>query len=359
MSANTKLLKGGKRQKESEMCEKLRLVDSELVSFYQYCQQMGFTPSEMEVICSPLFDVMQKNNLKRIFKVIISLLVLCATIYAATQVGSIAIHASAFGRIAMIKILPLWDWRHLFYETCLIGNPFYGEYTLTEDDCVSCESLESIDIANKVSYDFLLDNYLNRDAPIIITDAMDNWPAMNSDDFLFNNISQIYLQDEKLIDTVPCVLSTNLRTGTSDLLTFLKRIHNPAIDKWFVHWQNCDIHAVKALRKFYQRPYFLSNSVSPAHFNWVLMASDYSTNNYKTVELDSGLIMLAQLRGMTAFRLTPHKPCNESCPQLTGNLQHGEMLVFTNYLWAFEYYPGQKMDNIAVLTETVWDESTL
>ena len=49
--------------------------------------------------------------------------------------------------------------------------------------------------------------------------------------------------------------------------------------------QNCDIHAVKALRKFYQRPYFLSSSVSPAHFNWVLMSSDYNTKIYKKVRI--------------------------------------------------------------------------
>jgi hypothetical protein len=24
----------------------------------------------------------------------------------------------------------------MFYESCLVPNPFYGEYTLTEEDCV-------------------------------------------------------------------------------------------------------------------------------------------------------------------------------------------------------------------------------
>nr|CAD7572276.1 unnamed protein product [Timema californicum] len=43
------------------------------------------------------------------------------------------------------------------------------------------------------------------------------------------------------------------------------------------------------------------------------------------VELDSGLIMLAQLRGSTSFKLTPHNPCNSSCPELLGDLQEGEM----------------------------------
>lgn len=47
---------------------------------------------------------------------------------------------------------------------------------------------------------------------------------------------QLYLQDDKLVETVPCILTTNLRTGSADLLAFLKRIHSPSVDKWFVHW---------------------------------------------------------------------------------------------------------------------------
>nr|CAD7401285.1 unnamed protein product [Timema poppensis] len=154
---------------------------------------------------------------------------------------------------------------------------------LTAWPAKSCEALEQVDRLGSVAYEHLLDSYLNRDAPLIVMDAMESWAVMNTDNFWFDNITQLYLQDEKLVDTVPCILTTNLRPGSSDLHAFLKRINSPKIDKWFVHWlgQNCDIHAVKALRKFYQRPYFLSSSVSPAHFNWVLMSSDYTTKIYK------------------------------------------------------------------------------
>lgn len=121
----------------------------------------------------------------------------------------------------------------------------------------------------------------------------------------------------------------------------------------FLPQANCDILAVKALRRTYQRPYFLSDSVSPAHFNWVLMSSNYNTSVYKKVsrvdeydttgrpsrtleslwckraffqvEPDSGLIMLAQIRGSTSYRLTPHRACNASCTQLAGELFEGEM----------------------------------
>ncbi|GLH14005.1 Uncharacterized protein GBIM_18454 [Gryllus bimaculatus] len=355
--AGVRTARSQRKQKEMEYQEKLKLLDEELMSFYLYCQQVGFTEAEMNIICAPLVSALRRSQLKKGAKILASVILILGTIYGICQMGSVSMHLTAIGRLFMIKLLPFWDWTSMFYESCLVSNPFYGEYTLTEEDCVSCEALENIDRMGGVTYEQLLDNYISRDAPLIVVDAMENWLVMNTDDFWFDNITQLYLNDDKLIDTVPCILTTNLRPGSSDLHVVLKRIHSPKVDKWFVHWQNCDIHAVKALRKFYQRPYFLSSIVSPAHFNWVLMSSDYNTKIYKKVELDSGLIMLAQLRGSTSFRLSPHNPCNSSCPELQGDLQEGEMLVFTNFMWTFEYFPGRNLDNVAILTETVWEES--
>ncbi|XP_026272107.1 uncharacterized protein LOC113202212 [Frankliniella occidentalis] len=338
--------------------EKLRVLDEELVSFHQYCQQAGFTPEEMAVICAPLVDSVRAAKLRSAAKTGACMLVAVGLIalLASSTTASPSLHFTALGRLVMIKVLPFWDWTSIFYESCLVANPFFGAPSFAEEDCVACESLKHVDRLSDVSYEHLLDNYLSRDAPAIVVDAMEAWPVMTTDHFYFDNVTQIYLEDDKLIDTVPCILTSNLRTGSSDLHAFLKRIRNPSVEKWFVHWQNCDIHAVKALRRMYQRPYFLSNSVSPAHFNWVLMSSNYNTSVYKKVDPDSGLIMLAQIRGSTSFRLTPHKACNTSCSELTGSLHEGEMLVFTNFIWSFEYYPGRSLDNVAILTETVWDE---
>jgi len=42
----------------------------------------------------------------------------------------------------------------MFYESCLVSNPFYGEYTLTEEDCVV--SHENI---GNISYKLHFDNF--------------------------------------------------------------------------------------------------------------------------------------------------------------------------------------------------------
>lgn len=342
-----------------ERSEKLKVIDDELLSFYQYCEKAGFTTSEMEMICAPLTSALRQRNMKRSLKTMLLILGFIFGVYAAREGYMFGPHFSAVGRLIMIKLLPFWDWTSMFYNSCLISNPLYKGYSLQKEDCVSCESLEKIERIGEVTFYHLVDDYLSRDTPVIVVDAMTYWPVMNTDHFYFENITQAYLKNEKLMDTVPCVLISNIRPGSSDLLAFLKRIQSPRADKWFVHWQNCDINAVKALRKFYQRPYFLSSSVAPAHFNWVLMSSDYNAKLYKKVELDTGLIMLAQLRGSTSFKLTAHSPCNSTCSELSGDLQEGEMLVFTNFMWSFEYCPGRHMDNVAILTETIWEENAI
>lgn len=104
MSSTNKNARSGKRQKELEYCEKLQLVDAELMSFYQYCQQMGFTESEMEVICSPLLEAMHKNTLKKMLKSAVIVILIGVVLYALVQMGTVAVHLSAIGRILMIKV---------------------------------------------------------------------------------------------------------------------------------------------------------------------------------------------------------------------------------------------------------------
>jgi len=86
--------------------------------------------------------------------------------------------------------------------------------------------------------------------------------------------------------------------------------------------------------------------------------------------------MLYQVRGTTTFRLNPLSHCEGICSDLTATLQEGEIrkfplfmhflkalkiifsfisVMFLNYFWEFEYYPGRGAENIAFLTETAWD----
>jgi len=344
------------RKREPDYQEKLQQIEQELCAFCDYVEQVGFSPEEVRYICAPYTNILfPRSTLKLVLQYITFISLIAGVIYSSTQMTIINLHVAALGRIFLIQLLPVWDWTKIFYENCLVNNPMY-RFSLTENDCITCETLDHIERISDVDYQLLVEKYLSRDGPVIVNDAMTQWPVMKTDNFYFDNVTSIYLDDEKLSDTVPCVLTSNLRPGSSDLSAFLKRVLSPRSDKWFVHWQNCDIHAVKALRKLSQRPYFLAGSVPPAHFNWVLMSSQYNGKTFRRLDVDTGLIIISQLRGVTMFKLSPHTPCNTSCPELHGELHEGEMLVLANYMWSLEYCPGRFMDNVAIITETVWEE---
>lgn len=141
-----------------------------------------------------------------------------------------------------------------------------------------------------------------------------------------------------------------------DLEEIVTRITNNDIPSWFVHFQNCDIRAVKAFRVLAPRPYFLSPHIPPSHFNWLLLSRNYDTHRYKYLELDIGLVIMSQLKGKNYIQLKPRSPCENDCNTLKFELLEGETLILGNSLWEFEYLPG-KGENIAMITETDWIES--
>ena len=91
------------QQKDMEYQEKLKLLDEELMSFYQYCQQVGFSEAEMDMIVAPLVATLRKSLMKKLAKVFGAVLTIVALCYCAAQLGSVSMHFAALGRLFMIK----------------------------------------------------------------------------------------------------------------------------------------------------------------------------------------------------------------------------------------------------------------
>ena len=73
-----------------------------------------------------------------------------------------------------------------------------------------CESLTRVDRVAGLTYDRLHDNYLSRDTPVIVVDAMDTWPVMNTDDFYFDNITQVSCKGAHVFKCEPCKLFNSI-----------------------------------------------------------------------------------------------------------------------------------------------------
>jgi hypothetical protein len=91
------------QQKDMEYQEKLKLLDEELMSFYQYCQQAGFSEAEMDMIVAPLVATLRKRLIKKLAKVFGAVFAMVAFCYCVAQLGSVSMHFAALGRLFMIK----------------------------------------------------------------------------------------------------------------------------------------------------------------------------------------------------------------------------------------------------------------
>ncbi|XP_063368303.1 uncharacterized protein LOC134656723 [Cydia amplana] len=346
-------LKNGTKMSQRE---KFELINSEVRSFYEYCKEAGMTDEEMDLICRPLTNAVRKASIRRWTRVFMFLVMVLAIGYTVSQTETFQWHASAVARIVMIKILPFWDWTPLYYNKCVVdrSQPHNLDNLASTADCIACEAVRSIVRVSDTNYNEVFNHHLLRGAPVIVTDAHYDWSVSRTELNLTNLISG----DERLRDSVPCRVLTNIRIGRQpmDLEEIVSRITNTNIPSWFVHFQNCDIRAVKSFRILAPRPYFLSPHIPPSHFNWLLLSKSYDTHRYKYLELDVGLIIMSQLKGKSWLQLKPRAPCEDDCFTLNFELSEGETLVLGNSLWEFEYLPG-KGENVAMITETDWVES--
>ncbi|XP_059054819.1 uncharacterized protein LOC131848882 [Achroia grisella] len=346
-------LKNGTKMSQRE---KFELINSEVRSFYEYCKEAGMTDEEMDIICRPLTNAVRKASIKRWTRVVLFVIMVAAVGYTVVQTDTFQWHASAVARVMLIKMLPIWDWTPLYYNKCLIQRSEpqnLDNNVISTTDCIACEAINTVARVSDVSYNEVFNHHLLRGAPVIVIDAYSDWSISRSDLNLTNLISQ----DDRLRGSVPCRILTNIRLGRQpmDLEEIVSRITNTDIPSWFVHFQNCDIRAVKSFRVLAPRPYFLSPHIPPSHFNWLLMSKNYDTHRYKYLELDVGLIIMSQLKGKTYIRLKPRSPCEDECYTLNLELIEGETLVLGNSMWELEYLPS-KGENVAMITETDWVE---
>ncbi|CAH0713484.1 unnamed protein product, partial [Brenthis ino] len=335
--------------------EKFELINSEVRSFYEYCKEAGMSDEEMDIICRPLTNAVRKASIKRWTRVFLILVMILAIGYTVSQTDTFQWHATAIARITLIKLLPIWDWTPLYYNKCLIerSQPQNLENDIVSPtDCITCEAVKYIARISDTNYNEVFNHHLLRGAPVIVTDAYYDWSVSEL------NLTTLISNDDRLRDSVPCRILTNIRIGKQpmDLEEIVSRITNTDIPSWFVHFQNCDIRAVKSFRILAPRPYFLSPHIPPSHFNWLLLSKNYDTHRYKYLELDIGLIIMSQLKGNTYIQLKPRAPCEDVCYMLNVQLNEGETLVLSNSLWEMNYLPG-KGENIAMITETDWFES--
>lgn len=326
--------------------EPLNQVEKELGSFYEYCEASGFTKEEMDEICKPLTSILTKSKLRDYAINVLILATLFGLIYLFTD--TISWNICAVGRLIMVRLLPFLNWEKFSNEKCLLPNYFLTSSPTSGPrhfDCNLCEGIEAIPREVDVDPDKLSELYLDVNVPVIVKDGLRNYP---SNKFEFN-LTEAILFDPKLRSSYPCDVASNILDTSADVATILLKSYT--FKKWFFHFQNCAISAVKQFRVYAPRPYFLRPEILPVQYSWLLMSAYYKAGKYKKIELLEKIAVFGQIEGSNFVRLTPRLNCIEECPTLEVELRKNEAIVF-NSLWDLTYKPNHSTQNIAVILET-------
>lgn len=107
----------------------------------------------MDIICQPLVAAMRKSWLQLFFRATVLLVIIGTLACLIAQMDFLGTHFTAVSRLLLIKVLPIWNWQPLYYENCMINNPFYNDYTVTEEDCVVIKFFSFLLIRKKKFYD--------------------------------------------------------------------------------------------------------------------------------------------------------------------------------------------------------------
>ncbi|XP_065201084.1 uncharacterized protein LOC135832043 [Planococcus citri] len=232
---------------------------------------------------------------------------------------------------------------------CTLANPFFKSTEFRNNKCVSCESITKISRLYDTTFEEIDVNYIKRNSPVIITDAMMNWKTVAVDIF---NITESYRRQSWIPDHKPCDLLTNFDLQTDFILDYLTIASNYLSNHWFIQWKNCDQRAVKIARNFYQQPYFVKYYLPAAKINWILISYQYETNKYHEINVEGRrFVQFMQLRGSFKVKFQPRQKCRNSCSIIIITLNESETLVINSDLWSLHYKPLTNDINAAIITE--------
>ncbi|XP_064620957.1 uncharacterized protein LOC135483839 [Lineus longissimus] len=327
--------------------EKIAAIDQEIRTIHHFFVAKGFTPLEIERGAKPLLDSLRKANRQRLAITALKVAVLLLVAYGVVHYDPVYMLTLTYSRIAMVKlVLPYWDWQYLYDRQCAMENPYFEGDRIYKEDCEICDDLKGIPRETNISHVDLMEQYMNRDLPVIITDAIDDWPAMHKFNVTF--LEQLFLKTPGMKDYSGCYFGSNLRSVHGNNKQFLKKAAAGILQNYYAHWENCMLPVAKGMREFYERPYFLPPSTDMHRVNWVFISKNYRGKNFKPIPLEAPFIWYAQLKGESTVKALPKYPCNETCQAPVETLQEGEMLFMTDRIWFLDYLPNGEGENIAI-----------
>jgi hypothetical protein len=200
--------------------------------------------------------------------------------------GLLALSMSSVSHIGLKPVLR-YTYDKLFSididrEQCLAPKPeSFVDVFRPPNSCDFCRHIDRIERLANITREEFEDKYAYSHHPVIITDAMTDWLAL--DKFNFEFFRRLYRENSSALRAVDehCQF---FPYKNADEFHSLADVFNMDTDRahmiddeyrpWYVGWSNCDYSTAYLLRQYYTRPYFLPKQSESSKLDWIFMVGE-------------------------------------------------------------------------------------
>ncbi|XP_023947575.2 uncharacterized protein LOC112052638 isoform X1 [Bicyclus anynana] len=225
-----------------------------------------------------------------------------------------------------------WIYSESLLTGCFVQLPYDTKSLFrSPEDCSMCVGVtDVIRLTNTSAEEFELYAYSTQ--PVIVTDATDNWKAVEH--FNFHFFANFY-RSVKLGRRINECFYFSYKSGLmslDDVFSMDEARANLSGDPWYVGWSTCYEEETRALRQYYARPYFLPPSAESDMLDWIFMGGP-GQGAHMHVDSVRHMSWQAQIRGRKQWQLAPPPECLYSCRWISFTVEPGEILVVDTNRW--------------------------
>lgn len=240
----------------AKQCESLPIDDIKNLSNYKKLKNLSLKKSK------------KKCDIFLILAIIFGLLAILTS--SMTHFGAETFLAYTYDKIFSIDI---------YYEECLVPKlETFIDVFRPPISCDICQDMNHIERISNITREEFEEKYAYTNHPVIITDAMNDWLALEKFDFKF--FKRLYRTNSSALRAVeehcqffPYKNKHEFETLGDVFDMDLERAYmiNDDYQPWYVGWSNCDYSTAYLLRQYYTRPYFLPEQSESSKLDWIFM----------------------------------------------------------------------------------------
>ncbi|XP_002736198.1 bifunctional arginine demethylase and lysyl-hydroxylase JMJD6-like [Saccoglossus kowalevskii] len=316
--------------------EQKQEVKRRFAQIKQKAISLGLTPREIARLKS-LKELKPERS-----KIVSILLVFVVAVVAVITFSAFSLAAALkLGVLEYEGFVELWfDLRDLTMEEepCIVDNPEYIQDIFRPPiNCDLCKNVTEVGKVRNLSEEEFKKLYAYTSRPVVVQDGTKGWTAPQV--FSFEFFQTIYSPDSEALHRVekdcqffPYQTEFSLLSEVFNMSSERANLSDGS-SPWYIGWSNCESSAANALRKHYDKPYFIPSDSESSKTDWIFMGSPgYGAHMH--VDAVGFPSWQAQVKGRKLWTIQPPPECYFECiDSIQIIVEPGEIIVLDTDRW--------------------------